>query len=211
MVEHEKVLAFLQQHRDEFPTWAGSEAARQHRELFISTAAAFSQHYNINNARYTFLSLASLVRKTESFALEPALGSDFFDELKEQLASETLTADNAALVSKYLQPALAHLTMAQAIGELGFSLNGQALELNIYRPDNSNSKESDPGLQRLLDMKQEQALEDGERYLRRLRKLLNESASATRYATYFNSSVYEQPAGPENYTTATTSPVFGAM
>ncbi|MCA8830182.1 DUF6712 family protein [Hymenobacter pini] len=207
----EKVLAFLQRNESEFPTWQSSEAARQHRELFISTATEFSQHYNINNARTTFLSLASLVRKTESFALEPALGSPFFDELKQQLADEQLTPENAALVEKYLRPALAHLTMAQAIGELGFSLNGQALELNVYRPDNANSKESDPGLQRLLDMKQEQAVDDGARYLRRMRKHLNETASADRYATYFGSSAYEAPLSGQSYLTESTAPMFGAI
>ncbi|MDF7810507.1 DUF6712 family protein [Hymenobacter sp. YC55] len=207
----EKALAFLDSHDTHFTAWATSPAARKYHELFISSATQFSQYYNINNARLTYLALASLVQKTEAFALEPALGSDFFDELKEQLATESLTPENKALVEKYLRPALAHLTMAQAIGELGFSLSGNSLELNVYRPDNSNAKESDPGLQKLLDMKGEQALEDGERFLRRMRKHLNETASATRYATYFSSSAYELPAGPELFSTASSEPIFGAL
>lgn len=206
----EKALAFLQQHEDEFTTWSSSDAARKSRGQIIALASQFSEHYSINNARLTFLSLQPLLRKTEAFALEPALGTDFFDEIKEQLAADTLTSENQQLIEKYLRPALAHLTMAQAIGELGFSLNGNALELNIYRPDNSNSKESDPGLQKLLDMKEEQALEDGERFLRRMRKHLNETASETRYATYFGSLVYEAPKVID-YTTSTTAPIFGAL
>ncbi|MBC6988568.1 DUF6712 family protein [Hymenobacter sp. BT491] len=207
----EKALAFLQAHETEFATWASSEAARKHRELFLSSASQFTEYYSINNAGLTYRALVSLVRKTEAFALEPAIGTDFFDELKEQLVDETLTPENKALVAKYLQPALAHLTMAQAIGELGFSLNGNALELNVYRPDNSNAKESDPGLQKLLELKQEQALDDGERYLRRLRKHLNETASATRYATYFGSSAYQTPLSEESYLNDSTAPVYGAF
>jgi hypothetical protein len=207
----EKVLSYLRTHVVDFPTWASSDAARQHQELFLSTATQFSAYYNISNAHLTFLSLASLIEKTEAFALEPALGTDYFDELKQQQAAGTLTADNAAIVEKYLRPALAHMTMAQAIGELGFSLNGNGLELNIYRADNSNSKEADPGLQKLLDMKQAQALEDGERYLRRMRKHLNASASETRYATYFASSAYEPAPAASSYLNEATDPVFGAL
>jgi hypothetical protein len=207
----EKALAYLEQHAADFPTWAASETAQRGREQFISTASEFSYYYNISNARLTFQALASLLRKTESFRLEPALGTDFFAELKQQLGDNALTAENAGLVTGYLRPALAHLTMAQAIGELGFSLNGQALELNVYRPDESNAKESDPDLTQLLDMKAGQALHDGERYLRRLVTYLNATASETRYATYFASPAYAPPVVPNYHTTSISAPIWSGF
>jgi hypothetical protein len=204
----EKALAYLERHAADFPTWASSETAQRARGQFIATASEFSTYYNISNARLTFQALASLLPKTESFRLAPALGADFFEELKQQLRTATLTPENEQLVTGYLRPALAHLTMAQAIGELGFSLNGQNLELNVYRFDDSNSKESDPGLTQLLDMKAGQALHDGERYLRRLVTHLNATASATRYATYFASPTYAAPAVPNYHTTSASAPLF---
>ena len=204
----EKVLAYLESKPVAFPTWAASDAAARARAHFLDSAAQFSEHYNISNARLTFLALLPLLKKTETFALEPVLGEDFLDELQAQQAAGTLTPENAALVEKYLRPALAHLVIAQAIGELGFGLNGAALELNVYRPDDSNSKESDPGLQKLLDMKVEQALEDGERFLRRLRTKLNAEASEEKYATYFNSSAYEVPTAMPYITTEKSAPIF---
>lgn len=207
----EKVLAYLEAHADDFPDWNDSATARSTRGHFITSATAFSQYYNISNARLTFQALASLLRKTEDFRLLPALGEEFFDELRQQLTDDALSAENAQLLTAYLRPALAHLVMAQAIGELGFSLNGQALELNVYRPDDSNSKESDPGLTQLLDMKASQALLDGERYLRRLVSHLNAVASETRYPTYFHGAAYEVPVVPNYITNAATAPIFGTF
>jgi hypothetical protein len=207
----EKALAYLEAHPEDFPTWADSETAKRTRGHFLASALDFSEYYNINNARLTFQALGSLLRKTETFRLETALGSDFCDELKQQLLDDLVTAENEVLLTRYIRPALAHLTMAQAIGELGFSLNGQALELNVYRPDDSNSKESDPGLTQLLEMKADQALHDGERFLRRLVTHLNTTASADRYPTYFNSDAYAAPVAPSYFTNASTAPIFGAI
>jgi len=207
----EKALGYLEQHAAAFPTWASSDTAQRARGQFLASASEFSAYYNISNARLTFQALASLLPKTESFRLHPALGEEFFDELKQQLRMAALTPENEQLVTDYLRPALAHLTMAQAIGELGFSLNGQNLELNVFRFDDSNSKEADPGLTQLLDLKTGQALHDGERYLRRLVAHLNATASATRYATFFNSPTYAPPVAPGYHTTATTDAIFGTF
>jgi hypothetical protein len=207
----DKVLAFLEANGTDFPTWAGSPAAVKTREYFLSSADEFTEHYNISHSRQTYLALLPIIRKMERFALVPVLGQEYFAELKAEQAAGTLSPENAAVVADYLRPALAHLVIGTSIGEMGFALNGAALELNVYRPDTSNSKESDPGLQKLLDMKEEQALSDGERFLRQLRKQLNAQASATKYATYFASSAYDAPVSALAYTTASNAPVYGAL
>jgi hypothetical protein len=206
----EKALAYLEAHATDFPTWAASDVAKATRGYFITSATTFSEFYNISNARLTFQALASLLRKTERFRLEPILGAEFFDELKQQLRDGAVTAENEKLLDDWVRPALAHLVMAQAIGELSFALNGNALELQVYRPDDANSKESDPGLTQLLEMKADQATDDGEHYLRKLTKYLNATASATRFATYFNSAAYRPPVVVD-YLNATTAPIFGAI
>jgi hypothetical protein len=207
----EKVLAYLEANPTAFPTWASSETAKRTRGQFLESATSFSDYYNISNARLTFQALASLLRKTETFSLEPRLGTDFYDELKQQLADDALTAENRLLLERYIRPALAHLTMAQAIGELGFGLNGAALELNVYRSDDANSKESDPGLTQLLELKADQAMHDGERFLRRLVAHLNATASETRYPTYFHGDVYAPPVEPNYHTTPVNASIFGGF
>lgn len=209
----EKVLLYLARHATNplFQTWADAETTKAHRGHFISSAATFSEHYDISNERLTFRALQSIIRKTEALTLEPLLSRVFFRELREQLSTGALTAENKELVTDYIQPALAHLVIAQSIGELSFSLNGNALEFNVYRPDDSNSKEADPGLETLLAMKAEQALADGEQFIRRLRKHLNNSASAERYATYFTSPAYEAPRATDFITPPSQPAFFGAF
>ena len=208
----DKALAFLDAHPADFPTWAGSPAAVKAREYFLSSADEFAEHYTISHTRQTYLALLPLIRKMERFALVPVLGQPYFDELKAQQAAGTLTAENAAVVTAFLRPALAHVVMGAAIGELGFSLNGAAFELNVFRPDNSNSKETDPGVQKLLDIKGSQANDDGAHFLRQLRKQLNTEASAEKYATYFASSAYDAPANALTYIrNQTTDRVYGAF
>lgn len=206
----EKALAYLEAHAEAFPAWAASDVAKTTRGYFITSATTFSEFYNISNARLTFQALGSLLRKTERFRLEPVLGTDYFDELKQQLRDGAVTAENEKLLDDYVRPALAHLVMAQAIGELGFALNGNALELNVYRPDDANSKESDPGLTQLLELKADQALDDGEHFLRKLTKHLNSTASETRYATYFNSDAYAPPVVVD-YLNVVSAPILGAF
>ncbi|WP_201980356.1 DUF6712 family protein [Hymenobacter rubidus] len=197
----ERALDVLDQHLDDasVATWATSEAGTRSHQYFVNTAAQFSAHYNIGRSRLVYLALLPTLAKVERFSLEPVLGLDFYLELKEQVKDRDVTVDNQQLLDLFVRPALTNLTVAKAVPEIGLSLNGSALELNVYRFDDTERQQSDsrPGapLVDLLQQKVRAAVEDGHVYLQRLRAYLNANASATRFATYFTSAVY-QPAGP---------------
>jgi hypothetical protein len=90
------------------------------------------------------------------------------------------------------------------------AMNGEAIELNVYRFDDSNAKESDGSIDSLLAMKVQQALSDGDIFLGRLRTYLNANASATKLATYFSSPTYQAPGTPRpTVVTAKDSPIYG--
>jgi hypothetical protein len=192
----EAVLAYLEEHVDEFPAWASSVAAVEARVLLIPSATEFTRHYDINGSRLTYQAFLPLIRKVERFQLEAVIGAEYLRELKAQLVAGTLTADNRDVLDDYLRPALAHLVVAKAVGEVGLSFNGATIELNIFRPDNANEREADAGLDGLLKQKASQAAEDAQVYLTKLRRHLNMWASGTRYATYFTSSAYVDPQAP---------------
>lgn len=193
----EEVLTFLDENRAEFPTYVQSEAYTANRTLLLNNARDFSRYYNIGGSRRTFLALVAIIGRLEVFTLEPALSSEFCAELRAEIQTGTVAPATEAVL-RLLHPALAHLSMSQAIGELSFNLNGAALELQVYRPDNANAKESDPGLTELLSLKRNQALEVGRDYLRKLVAFLNASASADRYPAYFRSSCYVSPTPDPN-------------
>lgn len=199
----ERALAYLdspaEAQEPSFVAWRSSGAGGAARQYLLSSAGDFSEWCNIGASRLVFNALLPSLRKVEAFDVAPVLGDAFYDELKVQVQARALTADNQRVLRMYVQPALASLTVAKAVPEVGLSLNGSALELNVYRFDEAqrtpaNNATGSP-IAGLLELKVQAALSDGQRYLQLLRGYLNAQASATRYATYFTSSTY-QPAGP---------------
>jgi hypothetical protein len=193
----ERVLTLLDENIDlpAFAAWATSAAATASHKFFINTAAQFSEHYGIGGSRLTYLALLPTLRKMERFAIEPVLGSAFYLELKEQVMDRDVSAENLLVLEEFIRPALAHVVIAKAIPELGMGLNGDAIELNVYRLDDANQKEADASIDALLGLKVKQAEEDGQVFLTKLRTYLNTNASATRYAAYFTSPAYQAPGG----------------
>jgi hypothetical protein len=208
----EAILAYLEAHASDFPAWTTSAAAVQARELLIPSATEFTKHYDIGDSRLTYQALLSVMRKVERFDLEACLSAEYLLELKTQLIAGTVTPDNQLVLDSYLRPALAHLVVAKAVKEVGLSFNGAAVELNVYRPDNANSKEADASLDELLKLKAREAHDDGVVYLTKLRHYLNGRASATRYATYFYSSAYVNPTAPRpTVRQEATSPTYSFL
>jgi hypothetical protein len=206
----EAVLTYLDEHVDDFPAWATSAAAVDARVLLISSATEFSRHYDINGSRLTYQAFLPLIRKVERFQLEALLSAEYLRELKAQLVASTLAPDNRDVLDEYLRPALAHLVVAKAVGEVGLSFNGANIELNIFRPDNANEREADAGLDGLLKQKASQAAADAQVYLTKLRRHLNSQASLTRFATYFTSSAYVDPQAPRpTVRNSVDSPTYG--
>lgn len=195
----EEVLEYLDTHIDApaLAAWGTSTAAVATHQYFLATARQFSEHYAIGDSRLTYLALLPTLRKVERFDLAPALGVALYAELKEQLIDRDLSADNTELLNLYLRPALAHLVVARALnGDVGLTLNGDAVELSMYRPDDSNAKEADASFAQLLTMKAAAALADGRAFLTQARQYLNARASPTRFASYFTSSAYTAPTAP---------------
>ncbi|GAB3233066.1 hypothetical protein GCM10027346_20760 [Hymenobacter seoulensis] len=210
----EQALNLLDEHLDapEFEAWATSAAATASHKFFINTATQFSEHYNIGNSRLTYLALLPTLRKMERFSLELVLGTKYFLELKEQIMDRDLSAENLQVLDLFVRPALAHLVIAKAVPEIGLGLNGDAIELNVYRLDDANQKEADASLDNLLTLKVQQAMSDGNVYLERMKRFLNTHASETKYATYFASSAYQSPNAPRaTVKTAPDGAIYGWM
>jgi len=210
----EQALNLLDEHIEEpeFEAWATSTAAAASHKFFLNTATQFTEHYNIGNSRLTYLALLPTLRKMERFRLEPVLGTAYYLELKAQIGARAVSPDNLQVLDQYVRPALAHLVIAKSVPEIGLGLNGNAIELNVYRLDDANQKEADASLDSLLALKVEQAHSDGEVYLERLKSYLNANASATKYATYFTSKVYQAPGSSRaTVQTAPDGAVYGWM
>ena len=192
----EEVLAFLDEHQDDFPAWATSAAAGESRRQLLATARDFSHYYDIGDSRLTYQALLAVLRRVERFEVGAVLGATYLAELRAELLAGAVSADNQLVLEEYVRPALACLTIARAVPEIGLGLHEGNLELNVFRFDNANEKEGDAGMEGLLAKKVAQATADGQAYLTQLRQLLNREASALRFTSYFNSPAYTSPTAP---------------
>ena len=208
----EEVLGYLDEHASDFPGWATSAAASEARRQLLATALDFTRYYDIGGSRLTYLALLPTLRRVERFRIGGVLGALYLLELRTELLAGAVSADNQLVLEEYVRPALASLTVAAAVPEVGMSLRDGNLELDVYRFDNANEKEADASIDQLLARKVAQAEADGQAYLTQLRQYLNANASVTRYATYFNSSSYTDPTAPRPVvTTAADSPTYGFL
>lgn len=206
------LVEWLEANHDELPelrAWAASAAGQRHRRELFTGTADFQEYTNIYASRRTFVALGSIRRRVESFELVGVLGDEFLAELREQVRTRTLSSDNENLLRSYVYPALAELSIAQGIPELGLRLSGDGVELDIRRRDKNSLQLSDSALlAKLLDQKMHSSLDAGGRYLRQLRSHLDRSASATRFATYFRSPAYTAPGTPAPTSTETRTARF---
>jgi hypothetical protein len=180
---------------DELKAWAAGPGQHHRRQLLVS-ATEFSRFENIQDSWEVFEALRPLLRTQELFILEPQLGYDFLSELREQVRTRSLTAENEQLLEDFIRPALAACTLAKAIPELGLRLTGDGIELRVARIDTDNSKEADAGLDSLLQARGFNSQRTADILLEKMRSFLNRSASATRYATYFTTGPYRAPSTP---------------
>ena len=207
----DNLVAWLEAHRDdsaELRAWATSSAGQRHRRELFTCTADFQEYENISQSRAVFEALGPARRRLERFELGRVLSPAFLQELRDQVLTRTLTSDNENLLRTYVYPALASLTIGRAVPELGLRFNDDGIDLTIARIDDSNAKEADAGLDQLLRNKVSQALDDGARYLRDLTDYLDRTASATRFATYFNSPAYTAPGQPEAIAHSPTAKIF---
>lgn len=191
------LLYWLEQSRagsPELEAWAAGPGQTLRRQLIVSVEE-FNRFENISGSWPVFEALKPLMRRQELFILAPQLGDEFLQELRNQVRTRTLSEENEELLETYVRPALASLTLARAVPELGLRLTGDGIELMVARLDDSNEKEADAGLDQLLTARAFEAQRAADILLEKMRAFLNCTASETRYATYFASSTYK-PATP---------------
>ncbi|QHL87411.1 hypothetical protein GU926_08170 [Nibribacter ruber] len=191
----EKSLQYLIANVEEadFIEWKNSGILSQFRRNFINAAAEFSEHYSIRNSWLTFLGLQPVIRKVERMGIIPQIGEELADEISTQIKAGTVSEDNKRLLEYYIQPALAHLTVAKALVEQGFELTPDGIEITYARIDEGNAKEADADNAKLLESKIREAEVDGLHFLHKMRQYLDRNASETKYAAYFTSDRYSAP------------------
>lgn len=199
----EQLLQYLEEHLATFPEWRQSEGFTISREHFIQTTAEFSKYVKIAGSRRTFQALWPFMWEAQETQIRAQLGTDYFIELQERFRSvqegsgsgagdgtgNQLNADDRAVLD-LLRPALAHLTIAEAVASLPLMISAEGIHLTTKMGTTENAQEKKKAPENLMRATQRRHETTGKGWLKKLKSYLNKNASSTRYTTYFESDAY---------------------
>lgn len=136
----EQMLYYLEAKKETFKFWAASNAYTLANEFFIKNASEFSRYVDISESRHLFFRLKSIISRIEIMTIQPILGDSLFEEMKKQNLKSKFTEYNAKLI-QFIQPAIAHSVMAEAILELPINIeNSGVYTLKFVNDDDTSSK-----------------------------------------------------------------------
>lgn len=185
----ERALAFLEANRANYATWTNSPSWTQYKSLFIWSATEMAKYlptFGQNNRLY--LNVRPYIALAEQDYILPILGQDMFDELKGVVLSNSITANQKALLTQ-VQRALAYTAYACALPDLNIVvLSSGSLRILSDFDGIYNQKSPEPGqLKGFISAKKTEG--------QRLRNVLKRwiTAHADDFPTFQSSSHFAKP------------------
>lgn len=126
-----ELLVYLESSLGEFPVWVSSDAYSQQKKYFVESAEVFSNNYQINNNRMSFLTLRYIMNRIEIHEVSEVISAPLFAHLK----TKQLTGYNAAeqiLMERFLIPGIVLLTVAKGIVERAVEVTDLGVQINLY-------------------------------------------------------------------------------
>ena len=180
------LLEFLEDNASTYSKWKSSGAYTVFKKFFINTAADFSDYFNINSSRLTFLSMKATMKKVEEFEIRPAISKALLDKIKTGIAG-TLSSDNKTLLNDYIKPAVAHLTIARAAIDLPVEVTDSGLFVSSVVGEKISQKRKAPDNQ--ISALISAAQKDGQAYIERMERFLNDNPD--KYPEYKASDIFD--------------------
>lgn len=208
----EQALVWLEQNQNVeatpgikvFQKWLDSAECTISKSLYINDASEFTAFFpQARHKRRFYLNIREYLIKVEKHELLPQLGKAFFDALKAPLAPNGGTHDALILEAKeYAKYFLAYKAVSEAIPFLNINENFRLINADQY-----SLLEGEYA----LDANRRNALkatcdDDANRYLKKLKALIDKNASATVFPTYFNSEEYKVSSTTKGYFRAKNDP-----
>lgn len=185
-----------------YDLWAQSSGYTNTHDLIFVTAEDFNEYFFINKSRRLFVQLRAIIKAVTEKSIKANISAAYCAELITKRNGGTLTADDDTILAK-IKYALAHLTMARCIVEISPDLWPEGLFGYYIGTADSGTITYPEKLAQLRATLQQ----DGESELKDVQVYLDANASATKYATYFESDTYQAPdaTAPRGEITNTTS------
>lgn len=125
------LLEFLEENAtdaNDYAIWFASPANVKASGLLVNKTAIAQKHIDISNSRRMFLQLLPYIKKIEAKYVPKLVGADQYDELLTQLAANTLSAENEALI-ELIEPIIAKRVLFMRLPYLRVSVAHDGLWL----------------------------------------------------------------------------------
>jgi uncharacterized protein DUF6712 len=190
----EQVMEYLEKEAATFATWAASSARTTFINHFINSAEQFSEYHEINSSRRLFKAIRTIMKRVETDSILGVICQGLFDEIKSQIAANTVSANNSKLLP-YIKTAVAKLTMAEALNELPLTISPEGVQLlSTGDTQNMEIRSTAPAEKIIvLQKKCEQIAAD---QLRQLVEVME--VNITDYPLYSSSTCYVDPTSSES-------------
>jgi hypothetical protein len=189
----DRLLAWLEENKATYTDWAAGEGYTELKQGFVNTTAEFNQVVDIANSRHLFMRLRPYRTKVEQYELKSYLGEDLYNEIKGQIAADTLNADNTALLP-FIHQAVCNRAIEKGLIPLNLQIDERGHLMQGIQESHTMKMQAHAKDAHMDTMAKMYAAE-ADAFFEKLRSYLNANASATKYAVYFNSDLYVDPEG----------------
>jgi hypothetical protein len=189
----DRALDYLDLKKASFPTWAGSSAYSENKELLISTAAQLAEHVSISRTRRTYLALRPFILRAQRQQLLELMGSALLNGLLSRNKAGELSADEEKLLEYFVRPALAPFALLNSLHELSLEVSQEGVRYVNYSDGVLKREKADENQLRALANSLETAAEAAlSRLKRELISKADTFAEFKESTTYTNSQASEQ-------------------
>ena len=173
-----------------FVLWEASEERTNYRNTIILSAKEFQNHCDIKNSFELFLKLRNWQEFVEVHHIKSICGEELLAEIKEEILNDDVSANNQVLLDRFIYKAVAHLSAAEACGELVVEFSTLGL-IERSTGDRDNIKVFKPGSDSRNSLYMQNRLRTGQVYLEDLRLFLKNNPDT--YPLYTASDAFEDP------------------
>jgi hypothetical protein len=192
-------LAYLEANAADFAVWTASEAYTAMRSNFVWTTQQFQSILNINNSRLVFLRLRQTMQLVSDLHIRPLIGSALHEEVLNQIAGNTLSTANAALLP-YIQKATVHKCMDYGNLELMANIEESGIYIMSNASNMQNTAKKDPARDEILAAYMRRAAMNAQSYLKGLETFLLRNIET--YPLYRDSEAYDRDGTMTPFTNA---------
>lgn len=168
----EQLIDYLVTNKALYSDYASGDGYTEASECFINSATEFSKYYNIQNNRWIFWNIKTIMKRLEEDRIKTSLGTTLYDAIKLEIKNNSVSATNQKLFP-FIKAAMANLTIAEAIIEMGLLMDHRGITLFTSGTTNSaaiNLRNPAPRVN--MDLAKERCEKNGEAKMQELDEFL---------------------------------------